>query len=92
MPIEFCNSKFVSRRRVLGRGVALLGVGIALSSAGTAAAGAKVPQAQAHYQDSPRAGQRCDQCLQFQPPSACKVVEGTVSPSGCCNFFAPRPK
>lgn len=90
MPMEIRRSTVLSRRRLLRRGAAVLGA--ALSAAGTAAAGAKVSQAQARYQNTPRAGQRCDQCLQFQPPAACKIVEGAVSPTGSCNFFAPRPR
>jgi hypothetical protein len=79
----------VSRRDLLHRCAIAL---VALTPRPAAAGGGKVSQAQARYQNAPRGGQRCDRCLQFEPPSACKIVEGAVSPSGSCNFFAPRPK
>lgn len=60
-------------------------------SAGRAQAAAKVPKSQAGYKDAPRSGMRCDRCLQFQPPAACKIVDGAISPSGWCDFFAPKP-
>jgi hypothetical protein len=36
--------------------------------------------------------QRCDGCLQWEPPDSCKVVEGKISPRGWCALYAPRPK
>ena len=36
------------------------------------------------YQDSPKDGQTCDQCVYFQPPRACGIVEGDISPKGWC--------
>jgi hypothetical protein len=82
--------RLVSRRTVLtnGLGAALLGSGLA---AGAATAAAKVPKAQAGYKDAARAAMRCDRCLQFQPPTSCKIVDGAISPSGSCDFFAPKP-
>jgi hypothetical protein len=84
----------VSRRRlVLGGAIILGGTGVAtLATRDAAAAGGKVSQAQANYRDTPRGALRCDKCLQFQPPSGCKVVDGVISPSGSCNFFAARPR
>jgi hypothetical protein len=29
--------------------------------------------------------------VQFQPPASCKLVDGSISPSGSCDFFAPKP-
>jgi hypothetical protein len=52
----------------------------------------KISQSQAEYQSSPKGIRRCDKCLQFQPPAACKIVEGTISPAGSCDYFAPVPK
>jgi hypothetical protein len=82
----------ISRRIFLKRGAVILGVGIAISGAARAVTSAKVSQTQAGYKNSPNGGARCDKCVQFQPPSACKIVAGAVSPAGSCNFFAPRPK
>jgi hypothetical protein len=84
-----------SRRGMLCSGAVLLCAGAVLPGltlASEAVAAAKVPQGQAGYQSSPRGEARCDKCLQFQPPSACKIVDGAVSPSGSCNFFAARPR
>jgi hypothetical protein len=81
----------ISRRRVLGAGALLVGAGAA-GLASPAAANAKVSQSQAGYKASPSSGRECDKCQQFQPPSACKIVDGAVSPTGFCNFFAAKPK
>jgi hypothetical protein len=87
------NAQSVSRRGALRRGALAIGGGSLLAAALASPAWAfKVPQSQAGYKNSPNGGNECDRCLQFQPPSACKIVEGAVSPSGSCNFFAPKPK
>ena len=39
------------------------------------------------YQDSPKDGQQCDQCVYFQAPDACGLVEGKISPKGWCVAF-----
>jgi hypothetical protein len=41
------------------------------------------------YQDHPDGDKRCGKCVQFQPPNACKIVDGAVSPEGYCRFFVP---
>ena len=82
-----CLPAAISRRGLLGGAASLV------LPAGSAAAGSgKVSQAQARYRNSPNGKARCANCAQFQAPSACKVVDGAVSPNGYCNFFAPRPK
>jgi len=90
------QSTTISRRRFLSKGTILLGGGTILSrvlAAPTAAASSgKISQAQAKYQNAPKGASRCDRCVQFQPPSACKIVDGVISPSGSCTFFAPRKK
>lgn len=50
----------------------------------------KATQADAKYQSSPKDNQKCSGCSQFQAPSACKVVEGTVSPEGWCQLFTAK--
>ena len=79
-----------SRRRVLTGAALVLGTGAALAA--SPAWAAKVSQVQAGYRSTPRGGNECDKCLQFQAPAACKVVDGVVSPAGSCNFFAPKPQ
>ena len=56
----------------------------------SAAAQQKVSQADAKYQDQPKGQQRCEICLQFQPPNACRIVEGPISPKGWCQYFAAK--
>ena len=87
----------ISRRIFLGRGAYALGgaaiaAGAALTAQTAAAASGKVSQAQAGYKATTKSASRCDACAHFEPPSACKIVDGAVTPSGSCNFFAPRPK
>lgn len=81
---------------VISRRVVLAGTALALGVAATgtittqAAAQQKVSQADAKYQDQPKGQQRCDGCVQFQPPNACKIVQGEISPSGWCQLFAAK--
>jgi high potential iron-sulfur protein len=42
------------------------------------------------YQDKPNKDQRCDNCMQFVAPSSCKVVDGTISPSGWCMAWVKK--
>ena len=78
------------------RRVLLWGAASALSAApgGKAARDAtaqeKVGKAEARYQDQPRGQQRCEICLNFQPPNECRFVEGQINPKGWCQFFAAR--
>jgi hypothetical protein len=55
-----------------------------------ATAQAKVPQKTVSYQDKPKDTQRCDGCNNFQPPNACKLVEGGISPQGWCSLFMKK--
>lgn len=77
-----------TRRRILavaiGGGVAAGGL---LSQAD---AQAKLSKTVAKYQDHPNGQQRCQICLQFRPPSSCHLVEGVISPTGWCQFFAAK--
>lgn len=71
----------------------------ALSAAGAAAilcgepdsatAVIKISKTAVAYQDHPDGDKRCDKCVQFQPPDACKMVEGPISPQGSCRIFMP---
>jgi len=89
-PVADFHRREASRRGFLLAGAIMVG-GAAVLAPRPAASAAKMPKTQAGYKDAPRGPQRCDKCLQFQPPSACKLVDGAVSPSGSCNLFAPRP-
>ncbi len=48
------------------------------------------------YQDQPKNGQECDQCMHWIPgpkpdaPGSCKVVDGPISPKGWCVAFVKK--
>jgi len=84
----------LSRRRLLS-GAILASAGATLAVAGlaarpAAAAPKKLSQSVAAYQGSPKGKQRCDNCVQWQPPAACKIVDGDIAPSGWCNLYAAK--
>jgi hypothetical protein len=78
--------------QLISRRVALAGTALALGAVAAvqAAARQKISQADAKYQSTAKGDQRCDACLSFQPPNACKFVEGDISPSGWCELFAAK--
>jgi hypothetical protein len=43
------------------------------------------------YQDQPKDGQQCSNCVQFEPPSSCKTVESPISPNGWCQVYVAKP-
>lgn len=51
----------------------------------------KVDQKLVMYQTTPKNGQSCNKCVNFEPPNACKLVAGVISPAGWCQLFAPKP-
>jgi hypothetical protein len=53
-------------------------------------ANAKTPQSDVSYQEKPNNGQKCSECTFFQPPNACAVVDGNISPNGWCKLFTPK--
>ena len=80
----------LSRRNLLtfafvGTGIAVAG---ALASPGIAAG--KVAKKVVSYQDMPKGAAKCATCASFQPPAACKVVDGAVSPNGWCSIYAKK--
>ena len=50
----------------------------------------QIAKSDAEYQDHPNGIQRCEICLQFQPPNRCLLVQGGISPNGWCQFFAAK--
>jgi hypothetical protein len=87
-----------SRRGVFKAGMAILAAGAAgtaFAKANAAPAPAKVAQAKIAkamlmYQDTPKDGNHCGICAQFEAPDQCKIVEGPISPNGWCAAFAPK--
>jgi len=51
----------------------------------------KLTHEAAKYQDQPKDGQKCADCVYFEPPSGCKTVESPISPEGWCELFAAKP-
>ena len=82
----------LSRRSVL-KGAALL-ASAALTAeivpSRQALAQQKASQEAMQYHDKPNGDKRCSNCLSFIPSSSCTIVEGTVSPNGCCLAWAKK--
>jgi len=78
-----------SSRRSLLRGALLLAGGTLAAAVIPVrkAYAQKAPKADMKYQDSPKDGQKCDQCVYWQAPNKCGVVEGDISASGWCVMF-----
>jgi hypothetical protein len=75
-----------SRRSLLGRAAWLAGATLAgtIVPIKLASAQQKVAKEAMKYQDEPNGSMQCSNCMQFEPPSSCKVVAGTISPNGYC--------
>lgn len=80
-----------TRRTILRVGLAAIG-GAAASAAdaGQRIAQAKLAQKVVQYQEMPKGNQKCSICVNFIPPNACKIVDGTINPDGWCVAFAPK--
>ena len=83
------SSSDLSRRVLLKSAVAGTGIVLAAAIVGPTAASAKVPQGSVAYRGAPNGTARCANCTQWQPPAACKVVSGVISPNGWCSIYAP---
>jgi hypothetical protein len=83
------GSQNMSRRMAL-TSTALAFVVVADTAITRASAQQKLSQAAAKYQGQPKGQQSCAVCANFQPPNACKFVEGTISPTGWCLLFAAK--
>jgi F0F1-type ATP synthase membrane subunit c/vacuolar-type H+-ATPase subunit K len=80
----------ISRRAALTGTALALGTAAAATAVTQAMAQVKISQATAKYQNTPKGNQRCNRCVNFQSPSACKFVQGNISPSGWCQLLAPK--
>jgi hypothetical protein len=80
----------LSRRTALQAAIGLTTIGAA-GRALAQQAPQKIDQKTAMYQPSPKNGQSCNKCVQFEPPSGCKIVAGTISPAGWCSLYSPKP-
>jgi hypothetical protein len=83
-------------RRTILIGAATL-AGLAGLAAGTANAAGSMPKANVKYQDTPKDGKVCSNCVYYLPGAsakakgACKIVAGDISPNGWCNMYAAKP-
>lgn len=73
---------------VLTGGATLLAANLIPSRASADAA--KMSKTAAAYQDTPKGEQNCANCSLFVAPTACGVVEGTVSSSGWCKLYQKK--
>jgi hypothetical protein len=84
----------LSRRGVIRGAAILTGAGAAVAAGfgqGAASAqAAKVSQSAAKYQSTPKAKAQCNNCGSFIAPASCKLVEGSISPSGWCSLYSPK--
>jgi hypothetical protein len=79
----------LSRRAALTGTALALGASAAATLARKAAAQQKLSQAVAKYQAMPNGHDHCAVCGNFQPPNACKFVQGEISPKAWCQLFSP---
>jgi anaerobic selenocysteine-containing dehydrogenase len=80
----------LSRRRMLHIAMAGGAAMVAAALPGEGVAASKVAKTAVAYQPTPKGKQRCDNCAQWQAPAACKLVNGTISPSAWCNIYSPK--
>ena len=84
----------ISRRQVLTIAAGAVGASItgtaAVIGTSTPAQAAKVSQKIVKYQDTPKGEQRCENCVEFEAPSTCKTVDGTVAAKGWCTVYAKK--
>jgi hypothetical protein len=85
----------ISRRQALTIAASVAGASVASAAVvvGTSmpAQAAKASQKIVKYQDTPKGDQRCENCVQFEAPSSCKTVDGTVAAQGWCMVYAKKP-
>jgi hypothetical protein len=79
----FCRRAVLQYALIAGCGAAICG------ASPNVAAAPKISKKAVAYQDQPDGEKRCEKCAQFQPPDACKMVEGPISPQGSCRIFVP---
>jgi hypothetical protein len=90
---SIANGTETTRRGLITR-LAITGaagvVGVGLATSRAAAAPAKLSPNEIGYQPSPNGNARCEACVNWQAPNACKVVAGPISPTGWCGLFVRK--
>jgi hypothetical protein len=77
------------RRVVLQTGLGLLAAGAGMVAT-RAKAQEKLAQALVQYQATPKDGNQCAKCAQWQPPNGCAIVVSPIAPTGWCVAYAPK--
>jgi len=77
------------RRTFLQSAAGAVGSATLSAALNNANAAPKISKQAVAYQDHPDGDKRCERCTQFQPPDACKMVDGQISPQGSCRIFIP---
>lgn len=75
-----------TRRQIFRAGLATVGGVLALS----ARAQEKIDPKLVQYQTTPKDGNKCSACVNFEAPNACKIVSGSIDPNGWCIAYAPK--
>ena len=83
-------SKNVSRRCLLHSAAYAAGAAAVTATATNALAQAKAKKDAVAYQEMPKGDQWCANCMHFEAPSNCKVVESPISPAGWCNLYVKK--
>ena len=77
----------VSRRSALTNALIYAASTVTILAAYTRAAYAKMAQKSVSYRDTPKGELKCSNCGLFEPPAACKTVDGVISPNGWCSIY-----
>jgi hypothetical protein len=87
------DDKALSRTEMIAKlAAAPIAIGAFATLCAQAEAAATIDKKTADYQTHPNGGKQCSGCVQFISPSSCKLVKGTISPTGYCKFFAAKSK
>ena len=78
----------ISRRALLRGAAGALSVPVFAISVN--AAMAKSAQSAVAYETTPKNGHSCGICMNFEPPTSCKLVDGTISPTGWCKLWTEK--
>jgi hypothetical protein len=85
------ETRTAARRSILG-----WLIGAFLAPLAAFAQSGKAKKTDMKYQDRPKDGQKCADCIHFLPgkdakaPGECKIVEGPISPNGWCIEFQKK--
>ena len=82
-------SRLVSRRKFLKFSVVGVVGGGALVGCATLGL-PRIGKAEAGYIDNSKGPSHCGDCVHFQAPNGCTVVDGAISPRGVCHYFLAK--